>query len=72
MYNDKPENPCQVALRLSQDEADALLNLLLCAPNTDEVSEEMASQLLRRIAEAQRAFMRPRAVESGHDPSSPT
>nr|WP_309692969.1 hypothetical protein [Armatimonas sp.] len=67
MQNDKPENPCQVALRLSQDEADALLSLLLCAPNTDEVSEEMASHLLRRLVEAQRAPLRPHTVESGHE-----
>jgi predicted transcriptional regulator len=75
MQNDKPENPCQVALQLNQDEADALLNLLLCAPETDEVSEEMASQLLRRIAEAQRALLRPTArdtIESGHEePGAP-
>lgn len=64
MQNDKPETPCHVALQLSHDEADALLNLLLCAPETDEVSEEMASALLRRIAEAQRALMRPLAVKS--------
>ena len=66
MHNDKPENLCSVTLQLSQDEADALLNLLLCAPETNEVSEEMASLLLRRVAEAQRALLRPRAVESGH------
>ena len=70
MQNDKPENSCQVALQLNLDEADALLNLLLCAPETDEVSEEMASQLLRRIAEAQRALLRPNTVESGHEDHS--
>jgi hypothetical protein len=70
MQNDKPEKPCHVALQLNQDEADALLNLLLCAPETDEVSEEMTSLLLRRIAAAQRTLMRPPGVESGdEDPS---
>ena len=67
MQNDKPEQINQVALRLSQDEADALLHLLLCAPETDEVSEEMTAHLLRRIAEAQRMFLRPTGVESGHE-----
>ena len=62
--------PCQIALQLSAEEADALLNLLLCAPTTDEVPEEMTSQLLRRVAEAQRALVRPARIESGHDPRS--
>lgn len=71
MQNDKPEIPCHVALQLNPDEVDALLNLLLCAPETDEVTEEMTSKLLRRVAEAQRNLMRPRGVESGdEDPSA--
>ncbi|WP_309711092.1 hypothetical protein [Armatimonas sp.] len=64
MQNDKSEQIFQVMLPLSQDEADALLHLLLCAPETDEVSEEMTAHLLRRIAEVQRAFLRPHEVES--------
>lgn len=67
MQDVKPENGCQVALQLNQDEADALLNLLLCAPETDEVSEEMTSHLLRRIAEAQRLLLRPPGVKSRHE-----
>ena len=71
MQNDKPEKSCHIALQLNPHEADALLNLLLCAPETDEVSEEMTSNLLRRIAEAQRALMRPHGVNSGNeDPSA--
>ena len=61
------DKPCQIALQLNAEEADALLNLLLCAPETDEVPEEMTAQLLRRVAEAQRALMRPATIESGHD-----
>lgn len=67
MQNDKPEQLNQVTLRLSPDEADALLHLLLCAPETDEVSEEMTAHLLRRIADAQRLFLCRGGVESGHE-----
>ena len=70
MQNDTLTKPCQVTLQLSHDETDALLNLLLCAPETDEVSEEMASQLLRRLFEAQRAPARLHTVESGHEDHS--
>jgi hypothetical protein len=67
MQNDKPEQLDQVALRLNHDEADALLHLLLCAPETDEVSEEMTAHLLRRVVEAQRQLLRPCGVEFPHE-----
>lgn len=63
-------SPCQVTLQLTAEEADALLNLLLCVPATEDVPEEMAAQLLRRVVDAQRATLRPATVESWHEDSS--
>lgn len=71
MQSNTTEQIFQVALPLSQDEADALLHLLLCAPETDEVSEEMTAHLLRRIVEVQRSFLQSAhladKVESKHE-----
>ncbi len=69
MQEIKPINGCQVVIQLNQDEVDALLSLLLCAPETEDVSEEMAAHLLRRIADAQRTLLRPAGVESRHEDS---
>ncbi|MCX6369086.1 MAG: hypothetical protein NTX57_20600 [Armatimonadetes bacterium] len=69
MQNNKPESAFPIALLLSQDEADALWSILLYAPVTDDVSEEMTAHLLRRIAEAQRAHRKPCGVESLHEVS---
>jgi phytoene/squalene synthetase len=69
MQNNKPESAFQITLRLSPEEADALWSLLLCAPETDDVSEEMTAHLLRRLMEAQRAHREPCGVESPHEVS---
>jgi phytoene/squalene synthetase len=69
MRNNKPESTFQIALLLSPEEADALWSLLLCAPETDDVSEEMTAHLLRRLMEAQRAHREPCGVELPHEAS---
>lgn len=64
-------SPCQIALQLTAEEADALLTVLLSVPATEEVPEEMTAQLLRRLVDAQRAALRPATVESWHEEPSP-
>lgn len=48
----------QLALPITQEEADALMSVLLNAPPSEEVSEAVAQDLLCRVAEVQRAFTR--------------
>jgi hypothetical protein len=43
---------------MTQEEADALLHLLLHAPPSPQVPGEMTEQLLVRVAEVQREFVR--------------
>lgn len=57
---------CHAAVHLSLEELDALLSLVLTAPESEDVSEEMTARLLRRIADAQREIVAPR-VKSGHE-----
>jgi hypothetical protein len=52
------EVPCGVHLELSMEETDTLIHLLLHAPPTATISEEMAEALLRRLTDAQRAQVR--------------
>ena len=48
----------RLALRISQEEADALLHILLNVPPSEEVNDEMMDSLLCRTAEVQREFSR--------------
>jgi hypothetical protein len=57
---------CEVAIHLTDEEMDALLSLLLCAPESEEVDEAMAQRLLLRVAEAQRTNSARRSVQSEH------
>jgi hypothetical protein len=57
------EDSRRLALRVSQEEADALLHILLNAPPSKEVSEEMMESLLYRVAGVQREFARQCAEE---------
>ena len=48
----------RLALCMTQEEADALLHLLLHAPPSPQVPGEMTEHLLVRVAEVQREFAR--------------
>lgn len=54
------EEMCRVRVELTADQADALLHLLLSAPPSTVVSEEMTEALLHVLADAQRAMVRRR------------
>jgi hypothetical protein len=57
----KLPEPRRVLIAVSEDEADALMSVLLnCAPSS-EVPEGVAENLLCRVARAQRGFSRLRA-----------
>lgn len=62
------ELPCSVQVELSMEETDTLIHLLLHAPPTATISEEMAEVLLRRLTDAQRAQVRLAAVRRRDDP----
>lgn len=57
----------RLAFRITQEEADALLHILLNSPSSEEVNEEMMEALLCRTAEIQREFVR-QCTEEGPDP----
>lgn len=52
----------RVAFMMSQEEADAFLNALLSAWPSSHVSSQMTERLLRRVANAHRAFDRAAAT----------
>jgi hypothetical protein len=54
----------RVALWVNQEEADAVMSVLLEAPPSVEVPGELTELLLRRIAEVQRQFAREAAREA--------
>ncbi len=57
----------RLGLQLSQEQADALLHVLLNTAPSDDVSEEMMESLLCQTAEMQREFAR-QCVEEGQIP----
>jgi hypothetical protein len=48
----------RIAVWMTQEEADAVLNILLQAPPSPEVPDDVAERLLVRVADVQRAFCR--------------
>ena len=54
LMNPSPERP----LPITQEEADALMSVLLNTPPSEEVPEAVTTRLLCRVAEVQRAFTR--------------
>ena len=57
-------NTPRVAVQIDQEEADALLTLLLYATEQPQASSEMTDRLLRLFAEAQRALHRAEMLAS--------
>lgn len=67
---DSSSDLSRVALHLTEEEADAFLCLLLSAPPTDDVPEDVARRLLVLLADAQRRLARrpvQETVESDRD-----
>jgi len=58
----------RLALCMTQEEADALLHLLLHAAPSPQVPGEMTERLLIRVAEVQREFARGPEAESARSP----
>lgn len=62
------ENHSHVQVELSMEETDTLIHLLLHAPPTATISEEMAEVLLRRLTDAQRTQVRRASLRLRDDP----
>jgi hypothetical protein len=61
---DSMDSARRVALWITQEEADAVMSVLLHAPPSDEVPGEMAERLLCRVADLQRQFSREAAIRA--------